>query len=80
MKVFLKSKTEKYNAQGKYDPSTKQMTVLKGSVVSQMVSYNGKFRGAASIARVRDQCVKDRVVVEEHTGFNEYSLTHTKKR
>lgn len=66
MKVFLKKKNSIANAVGEFDERTKELTVLKGSIVSEDIACSEKFeRAANSIAKRRAICVKDNVVTQD---------------
>lgn len=67
MIVYLIRKKNNVSATGKYDPDTKQLTVLKGSRVSDSIAYTEKFRGAVTIEKNRADTVKDSLVVEDIT-------------
>ncbi len=67
MKIYLIKKKNSISANGKYNPTTKQLTVLKGSRVSDFISYTEKFRGANSIEKNRTNTVKERLVVKDIT-------------
>lgn len=56
MKVYLKSRSGRYEATGEYNEITKELFVLKGSRVSSTIAC-GSFRGAKSVAKYRkDVC------------------------
>jgi hypothetical protein len=65
MTLYLMRKKNNISATGEYDPATKQLTVLKGSRVSDDISYTEKFRGAGTIERNRAATVKNGLVVED---------------
>jgi hypothetical protein len=67
MKLYLIKKKNSISATGEYNPTTKQLTVLKGSRVSDFITYTAKFRGAGSIEKNRTNTVKDRLVVKDIT-------------
>jgi hypothetical protein len=67
MKLYLISKKNSISATGEYNPATKQLTVLKGSRVSDFISYAEKFRGADSIKKSRTNTVKGRLVIKDIT-------------
>lgn len=67
MKLYLIRKKNGISATGEYNPTTKQLTVLKGSRVSDFISYTEKFRGAGSIEINRINTVKDSLVVKDIT-------------
>lgn len=53
MKLFLKTKAG-INATGEYDFATKTMVVKKGSIVSDDIHTEGKFRSANSVKKYRE--------------------------
>jgi len=67
MKLYLIGKKNSISATGEYNPTTKQLTVLKGSRVSNFISYTEKFRGTGSIEKNRTNTVKNRLVVKDIT-------------
>lgn len=58
MDVYLKRRNGSTDAKGVFDPETKSLTVLKGSIVSETVAHTEKFRGANTIEKYREQYVK----------------------
>lgn len=62
MKLYLKSNRSGVNAVGEYDKNQKKFIVKKGSVVSMQIGSSEKFRGASSIAEMREKYVVDCVV------------------
>lgn len=67
MQVFIKRKNGSINATGMYNEKTKELTVLKGSVISGKIAYSDKFRGSATIEKNRKLYSKDGVVSENVT-------------
>ena len=65
MEVFLKRKNNAVYAKGIYDPDTKTLTVLKGSIVSETVAHTERFRGANTIDKYRDQYCQGRKVKQD---------------
>lgn len=65
MKVFLIRERARIKASGEYDPETKGITVLKGSVLSASVAHTEKFRGAKSIEKSRDGVVKENILQKD---------------
>lgn len=65
MKVYIKRERSGINAKGEYDPVTRSLTVLKGSVVSATIAYTEKFRGAKSIEKSRAGVLKDNVLQKD---------------
>lgn len=59
MKVYLKRKRIGVNAAGDFDPTTRALVVLSGSVLSKDVAHSEKFRGAKTIERTREGNVQD---------------------
>lgn len=62
MKVFLIRKKNGVHATGEFDPETKALTVLKGSILSATIAHTEKFRGAKSIEKSREGVLKDNVL------------------
>lgn len=62
MKVFLIRERSGIDAQGEFDPSTRAVTVLKGSKLSATVAHTEKFRGTKSIEKSREGVLKDNVL------------------
>lgn len=52
IKLYLVSKTKEFSAESLYDISTKEMTVLKGSVISSFIA-SGMFRSAKTVEKQR---------------------------
>lgn len=67
MKLYITQRNSKVSAVGEYDPATKVMTVLKGSVVSEDVAHSEKFRGGKTIEKNRSSTVKDGVLAKDIT-------------
>lgn len=67
MKLFLISRESRYNAQGDYNIRTKEFVLLKGSVVSNDVSFGGTFRSAKTVQKKREQYVKGNVLTQNIT-------------
>lgn len=67
MKLFITQRNSNASAVGEYDPLTKEMTVLKGSIVSADVAHTDKFRGAKTIEKDRQTAVVNGVVSENIT-------------
>lgn len=65
MKLYLKSRVGNVNAVAEYDTDKNTFTVLKGSVVSDVVARSTTFRGAASIEKYRSQYVKNSKVITD---------------
>lgn len=53
MKVYLIREKKGIHAIAKYDPKTKECRVLKGSLISDTVSYSKTFRGSGAIEKLR---------------------------
>lgn len=62
MKVYLTRKKGGVNATGNFDLVSKELIVLKGSVLSSTVSHTAKFRGAKSIEKSREGILKDNIL------------------
>lgn len=71
MKLYLKTKTGA-DATGEYDPTSKELTVKKGSLVSSDVHTAGKFRSANSVLKYREQYC-DNVTVKKDVVFKSAS-------
>ena len=67
MNVFLKRERIGADAQGTYNPATKECNVLKGSKVSSVISHAPSFRGAKSVAKSREGTVKNNIVIMDVT-------------
>lgn len=65
MKVFLVRNKSGIKAVGEYNLETKELVVLKSSIVSETISYSDKFRGAISINKSRQINVRDRIVMND---------------
>ena len=65
MKVYLVRNKSGVKAVGEYNVETNELIVLKGSVVSETVSYTEKFRGASRIDKDRQAAVEDRVMTKD---------------
>ena len=63
MKVYIQSEKTGVNAMGHYNSATKELVVLKGSCVSTDVCQSEKFRSARSVIKMRNEFVKNGVVV-----------------
>ena len=51
MRVYLKSRSDRYEATGEYNEITKELFVLKGSRVTSTIA-SGSFRGAKSVTDI----------------------------
>lgn len=67
MKVFLIRERSGIKATAEYDPSTKNITVFKGSILSTRIAHTEKFRGAKSIEKSREGVMKDNVLQKDIT-------------
>ena len=65
MKVFLRRRNSGVEANGIFDESTRSLTVLKGSGVSDQVHHTEKFRGANTIESLRKKHVINGIVKED---------------
>lgn len=68
MKLYLKRKNKSVEAIAEYDVVTKNITILKGSVISEKIAYSNSFRGAKSIENARGNgVVMDRILTKDLT-------------
>lgn len=67
MKVFLIRMKTGINANAEFNPDTKSVTVLKGSILSDAVAHTEKFRSAKSIEKSRDGVMKGNVLQKDVT-------------
>lgn len=67
MKVYLIRDKRGINASGEYDATTKALTVLAGSVLSEGIAHTEKFRGANAVEKARDGIVVNRVLKKDIT-------------
>lgn len=65
MKVYLKQRNSDVSAVGEYDVETKELIVRKGAVVSERVATEGKFRGASSVIKKRNDYCRERKTKED---------------
>ena len=65
MKVFLIRDRSGIKASGEFDPVTKAVTVLKGSLLSQTVARTEKFRGTKSIEKSREGVLNGNVLLKD---------------
>jgi len=65
MEVYLLRNKNGIKAVGQYNPENKELIVLKGSVVSETISFTERFRGAGSIMKKRQDTVRDRIVTKD---------------
>lgn len=65
MKLFLNTRNRRFEAVAEYDMKTGMFVVLKGSRVSDNVSFSPAFRGAKSVEKRRELFVKNCVVQED---------------
>lgn len=65
MRLSIYSKVKGIEAYADYDKAAGTFTVLKGSKVSDGVATTGKFRGAKSVIRAREEFVTDRLVSKD---------------
>lgn len=65
MKVYLKRKRIGVNATGEFDPTTRSLIVLSGSIVSKDVAHSEKFRGAKTIERTREGIIQDCILQKD---------------
>lgn len=67
MKVFIIRERSGIDAKGEFDPATRSLTVLKGTVVSATIAYTEKYRGAKSIEKSREGVIKGNVLQKNVT-------------
>ena len=72
MKVYLVREKNGVKATGEFDLSSKTITVLKGSVLSETIAHTEKFRGAKSIEKSREGVLKGNVL-QNDVGFTSAS-------
>lgn len=65
MRVYLERKKSNVKAVAEYDEKSGTFTVLKGSIVSDSISYSEKFRGAKSIEKNRTGTVSNKKVTKD---------------
>ena len=65
MELYLKKRNSNVTAVGKYDFISGTMTVKKGSVVSDDVHADGKFRSAKSVIRYRESYCDGNIVEKD---------------
>ena len=65
MKVYLIRERSGIKATGEFDPASKAVTVLKGSVLSDSVAHTEKFRGTNSIEKSREGVLKGNVLQKD---------------
>lgn len=65
MKVYLVREKKNINATGEFDIETKELTVKKGSMVSEDIAHTEKFRGTRTIEKTRSETVENNVVVKD---------------
>ena len=72
MKVFIVRERNGIDAKGEFDLTTRSLTVLKGSVLSETIAYTEKFRGAKSIEKSREGVLKGNIL-QKNLTFNSAS-------
>ena len=65
MKVYIIREKTGIKATGEFDPATRSVTVLKGSVLSNSVAHTEKFRGAISVEKSREGVLKGNVLMKD---------------
>ncbi len=65
MKVYLIREKSGIKAVGEFSPSTNELKVKKGSVVSAEIKYTGKFRGAKSVEKSRQGVIENNTVIKD---------------
>lgn len=65
IKLYLVSRTKEYSAEALYDNLTREITVLKGSIISSSIA-GGTFRSAKSVEAQRKNCaIKERKITDD---------------
>ena len=72
MKVYLIREKSGIKAMGEFDPATRAVTVLKGSVLSNTIAHTEKFRGTKSIEKSREGVLKGNVL-QKNVAFRSAS-------
>lgn len=65
MKVYLNSIKKNIKATGEFNKNTKEIIVIKDSLVSESIGYSEKFRGAKSIEKYRKGKIKNNILLED---------------
>ena len=65
VKVFLNKPKNCVDAFGEFNKKTRELIVLKGSRVSEKVTYTEKFRGSKSIEKQRVGRIQDNILQED---------------
>lgn len=69
MMLYLVRKKVEIEAKAEYSLETNETVVLKESMVSKEVSHSNKFRGAKTVAKLRESNVDDNHVVTKDITF-----------
>ena len=65
MRVYIKSMRNNIDAVGEYNIKTKELIVLKNSLISENIAYSETFRGANSVEKQRQDKVKGNILLED---------------
>lgn len=65
MLIYLKRSRSNVDAVAEYDTATKEVKVLKGSIVSSKITYTEKFRGAKKIEEKRAGIIINNKLMED---------------
>jgi hypothetical protein len=65
MKVYIQRERTSVDAVGEYNPETRELIVLKGTRVSADVAQSATFRSARTIIKMRNEYVKDGIVMRD---------------
>lgn len=66
MKVFIKARKNGYDASGEYNTATKELTLLKGSIVCEKVNSSDNFNRNHHIEKLRNEITKNNVVIKDY--------------
>lgn len=72
MRIFMKTRSGRYDAQADYDLETKKTTVLKGSLLSSDIANSKSFRGGKKVMNLRAIYAKNNRLQQDVT-FNSSS-------
>lgn len=72
MKLYMKGRTNTYNAVAEYDIKTKKIAVLKGSILSTNIQQSNTFKGYNRIQQLRQGKTKNNIL-QENIEFNSLS-------
>ncbi|MCI8654532.1 MAG: DUF4357 domain-containing protein [Clostridia bacterium] len=65
MKIYINSKRKGINSIAELNTTTKEVKVLKGSIVSEDINYSEKFKGAKTIEKYRNGKIKNNILQED---------------